>query len=259
MTARRCRGGVILDPPVQLLQVGPGLLPPLLQGPSDWNRQGGTAAPSGTYAPAGIGGASVHEAGSGAPSPNPTTRPRSSAGSPRDPARIPAEGPRDSRPRRSPAPGLNCCICHARLQQDVLQIWQGGCMCREQLRQMPWAMPDDMMSVPPSTMSMSSRLASCCAFNLPGQLRRRCLGEDEARHHFRLCPAVGLERFLREGQRAADIDDADRQRCFGPGNLGGNSASHPGGRGRQHHPSPDHRHATPPPVARGSPRRPTLE
>ena len=73
-------------------------------------------------------------------------------------------------------------------------------------------MPADRPSVPVSTRSISTWLASCCALILPGSFGRRRLREGDVGDELRVGLGVGLHRALGELQLAGDVDHVERDR-----------------------------------------------
>ena len=74
------------------------------------------------------------------------------------------------------------------------------------------SMPAASPSVPVSTMSMSTRPASCCALILPGSSGAGAWREADAADQLGVRRAVFLEAALRQLQVAGDVDDVQRHR-----------------------------------------------
>ena len=74
--------------------------------------------------------------------------------------------------------------------------------------------PGRQPSLPVSTMSMSTRPASCCALILPA-VRARGLDVSDARHEFGLGLPVLLESLLHQRERAAHVHHVEGDRRLG--------------------------------------------
>ena len=130
------------------------------------------------------------------------------------------------RRRTRPGSAARPCIFARAGQVDVVELGQlGRVVGQRSAIQSFWSTPAESASMPVSTRSMSTRLASCCALILPGSSGAGALVKVMRETSFGLGGGVGLDRLLRQREIAGDVDDVQRdgrgrQRQTRPGQEG---------------------------------------